>query len=139
MLAKATLLATTMGMTNRIDTEFAERKIATNFFRCRNIEPPAFKVADRLSEWDADNWSILGGVGGLLVAHRRVCPLPNVSRPLWYMLHVISGLYLGALGHTQHQATVLSKERVKRQAGTAAMQRLSYFPDVVREISVEPV
>jgi hypothetical protein len=141
VLAKATLVATTMGVANTIHGELAERHAASIFFRCRHIELPAFKVADRLTSWDADNWSILGGAAGLFAARRRACPLPSVSRPLWYLLHAMSGVYLAGFGHTVQKVATEGTSSISvaaiRERQLTGLQKASYQPEVAQEILLD--
>jgi hypothetical protein len=140
-LAKTTLLATTMGVANTVNVEIAERHAASVFLRCRHIELPAFAVADRLTSWDADNWSVLGGVAGLFVARRRACTIPSVSRPLCYLLHAMSGACLAGFGLVAQKVTTRGWHSVSmaamRDKQIADLQKASYQPEVAREMVLD--
>ena len=136
-LFKTTALAATLGAAGSINHELGERRAASTFLRSRHIEPPPFKLVDRFASWDADDWSMSGGLAGLFAASRRPCPLPSVSRTVWYAIHIMSGVCIAGLGHAaQEVATVgrkLAVHRVTHEKPVAMLQRVSYSPEVARE------
>lgn len=140
---KATALAATLGLAAGINQELGERRAASIFLRSRQIEPPPFKWVDRFASCDSDDWSLLGGAAGLLVAGRRPCPLPSVSRTVWYAIHMMSGIWIAGWGHTaQEVATVGAKLHLHRsthERSVAALQRVSYQPEVAREVVLDLV
>lgn len=96
---KTSVFITALGVANGITSELAHRRAVPLFLGSGHIEPPKFEFADRLSYWDSNNWSILGGVAGVLVARRNQCPLPRVSKPEWFAVHAISGIWVACFGY----------------------------------------
>ena len=142
-LFKTTALTVTLGIAGSINHELGERRAASIFLRSRHIEPPPFKWVDRGSSWDADNWNIVGGVAGLFAASRRPCPLPSVSRTVWYAIHIMSGIWIAGWCHAaQEVATVgakLALHRATHDRSVANSQRVSYQPEVMREVVLDLV
>lgn len=140
---KATTLAATLGVAKSINKELSERRAASIFLRSRQIEPPPFKWVDRLASWDADDWSLFGGAAGLFTASRGPCPLPSVSRTVWYAVHIMSGIWIAGWGHTaQEVATVGAKlhlHRATHERFVTNLQRVSYKPEVAREVVLDLV
>ena len=136
-LIKFTVLAATLGVAGSVNHELGERRAASIFLRSRHIEPPPLKWVDRSASWDADNWSFFGGLAGLLTAKFRPCPLPSISRTLWYAIHMMSGIWIAGCGHAaQEVATVgakLSLHRATHERAVTMIQRVSYQPEVARE------
>ena len=134
---KTTVLAATLGIANSVNNELGERRAASIFLRSRHIDSPPFQLIDRLSSWDADNWSLLGGAAGLFAANRRPCPLPSISRTLWYGIHIMSGVWVGGWGFfAQEIATVGPKlivQRTTQDKPIRMLQKASYQPEVLRE------
>jgi len=142
-LFKTTALATTLGVAGTINHELGERRAALIFLRSRQIEPPPFRFIDRVASIDADDWSMAGGVAGLFVASRIPCPLPSVSRTVWYAIHIMSGIWIAGWGYTaQEVSTVgpkLALHRATHERSVAMLQKVSYQPEVVREAVLDLV
>lgn len=136
-LVKTTVVTATLGAAGSVNHKLGERRAASIFLRSRHIELPPFIWVDRFTSWDADNWSLFGGLAGRLAATRRPCPLPSVSRTLWYAIHMMSGIWIAGWGHAaQEVATMgvklaLHQERHKKPVNM--IQRVSYQPEVARE------
>jgi hypothetical protein len=135
-IAKTTVFATGLGVARGINIELSDRQMAPIFLRSRHIDLPSVPLVDRLSHWDHDNWSILGGVAGLFAA-RRTCQLPGLTRPMWSALHVIAGVGLAGMGYwTQTFATLGSQALAYCTIGKKhkiALQKMTYQPEIIRE------
>ena len=142
-LFKTTALAATLGVAGSVNHELGERRGASAFLRSRHIEVPPFKWVDRFGSCDADDWSIAGGVAGLFAASRRPRLLPSVSRTVWYAIHMMSGIWIASCGHAaQEVATVGAKHVLHRatyERSVANLQRVSYQPEVAREVVLDLV
>jgi hypothetical protein len=139
LFAKTTVFATGLGVARSINGELSDRHIVPIFLRSQHIEPPSFPVIDRLSHWDSDNWSVLGGVAGLFVAHRRR-RLLRVTRPTWFALHVIAGVGLANVCYAVQAVATLGKQALAYRSTETKqklfLQKLSYRPEIEREFNL---
>jgi hypothetical protein len=139
LFAKTTVFATGLGVARSINGELSDRHIVPIFLRSQHSEPPSFPVIDRLSHWDSDNWSVLGGVAGLFVAHRRR-RLLRVTRPTWFALHVIAGVGLANVCYAVQAVATLGKQALAYRSTETKqklfLQKLSYRPEIEREFNL---
>ena len=140
---KTTVLAATLSVANGVVAEFAERRSAPIFLRSRCIEPQVSPNIDRMSSWDADNWSLIGGAAGLFAATRRPCPLPSVSRTVWCAVQVMSGVWIASWGYWAQRAAIVGLKLDPRQAMydrlATQLNRASYQPKIAREVLLDAI
>lgn len=133
---KATVFAAAASGVMSLNDQLTQHANGPRFLRCRHIEPPKPKFIDRIEHWDQDNWTVLGAVAGVALASRRPCVFSQLGRPVWYAIHGIAGSFIGNFGLAawEIRSRGLGDYILGEQNQVAALQRVSYMPEVIREL-----
>lgn len=133
---KATVFAAAASGVISLNDQLTQHTNGPSFLRCRHIEPPKPIFVDRIEHWDQDNWTVLGAVAGVALASRRPCVLSHLGRPVWYAIHGIEGSFIGNFGFAawEIRSRGLRDYILGEQNQVAALQRVSYMPEVIREL-----